>query len=165
MKNYQWMCSNLPKIHENAPKMNNLSNFIIVFCCRHNQHIYMIVLMLRNIHQLLLDQFHDDFHTRSFSGLSFSMFQYCLYQTANFTIHIRMWSVNMIWWQIVEKLAIRWCSVERRTETCKKVLKSWIIQQFDIKWCLPITFEDEWWNLHFDTSNTETSKKVTLKTA
>ena len=70
----------------------------------------------------------------------------------------------MIWCQIVEGLATRWCSVERTTGTCEKMFKAWILEQFDIKSCLPITFKDEWWNFHFDTSNSKTSKKVTLKT-
>ena len=49
----------------------------------------------------LTDQFHDGFHTRSFSILPFSIFSYCSYQNENFTIHPRTWSLNTIWWPIV----------------------------------------------------------------
>ena len=37
-----------------------------------------------------IDRFHDDFHTTSFSGLPFLMFQYCAYQNENFTIHLQI---------------------------------------------------------------------------
>ena len=49
-------------------------------------------------------------------------------------------------------------------EFCRKVLKSWILQQFDNKSCLVIVFKDEWWNFHFNRSNSKISKKVRLKT-
>ena len=39
-----------------------------------------------------------------------------------------------------------------------------MFQELDIKSCLVTIFEDEWWNFHFDWSNTEISKKVRLKT-
>ena len=44
------------------------------------------------------DQFHHNFHIRSFSGLPF---QYCSYQNENFTIHLQIWSLNMIRCKIV----------------------------------------------------------------
>ena len=110
-----------------------------------------------------IDQFHHDFHTRSFSGLPFSMFQYCSYQNENFTIHLQIWSVNMIWCQIVERLIIRWRSVERTIKPCQQMSKYWILHQFDIKSCLLIIFEDEWWNSHFERSNTDISKNVSWK--
>ena len=56
----------------------------------------------RNQQTICIDQFHDDFHTWSFSILSFSRFQHCSCQNEDFTIHLRIWSLNMTWCQIVE---------------------------------------------------------------
>ena len=55
------------------------------------------------------------------------------------------------------------CSVERTITFSQKMSHSWILQHFDIKSCLVITFEDERWNFYFDTINTKISKKVRLK--
>ena len=44
-----------------------------------------------------------------------------------------------------------------------KMCKCWISQQSDIKSCFPMTFKDNWWNFHFERSNSDLSKNVGWK--
>ena len=79
-------------------------------------------------------------------------------------IHLRIWSVNMIWYQIVEGFKILIYASKVRLSALQNINELLTFQQSDIKSCLLIIFEDEWWNFRFDTNNSKISKKVRLKT-
>ena len=116
---------------------------IIIISMLYNMFEMRILNVKKNVKLLMLrliDRFHDDFHTRSFSGLPFLMFQYWSYQNENFTIQLQMWSINMISFQIVEWFKILTLSDKIQLSALPNINKLPIIQQFEIKSCLSITF-------------------------
>ena len=77
---------------------------------------------------------------------------------------LRFQSYLWLWCQICEGSKIWTFTDKSQLFATQNIDKLLILQIFDTKSCLLIIFEDEWWNFHFDTSNTKISKKVWLKT-